>query len=308
MEARVEYLGRVERPRLTVVRDDGSDGRFSALPHAVMRRADLAPAVRLLYAIMQGYAWQGGECRASHETMAAELGCSTRMLRTYLTKLIDAGLVTEHDAGVRRQKVYRLVSIGTVLPIETVNEKPASDSTEVNRKFPTGQSEISDRFNRKPASDLKKKTPVKKTLEEDLPPTGVGAADAADPPAEGAARAKAAKGTRCPATFPLEARHYAYAADHGYTDVAKVAAITDAFLTHHRFKGTVGKDWYAGWQNWIRRQREIDDERASRQPAPPQQQRNGSARMFPGEASKQASKWSESKFRVKTLGGPTDER
>ena len=139
MEARAEYRPSEQRPRLTVVKDGGAT--YSALPHVIMRRADLAPAVRLLYAILQGYAWQGSECRASHETMAAELGCSVRMLRVYLDKLIEAGLVTEHDAGYRRQKVYRLVPVGTVLPIEAVNKKPASDSTEFNRKSTTVQSE-----------------------------------------------------------------------------------------------------------------------------------------------------------------------
>ena len=301
MEARAEYLGRpVERPRLTVVKDGGVQGRFSALPHDLIRNTDVSRDARLLVAVLLMYGWQGAEITASHATLAADMGCSTRMLRTYLTELIDAGIVTEHDAGVRRQKVYRLVSIGSTVPIETsFNEQPASDWEGVNRKFSTGQSEVFDTFNRKPASDSKKKTPVKKTKEEELPPTGVGAAVAADPPAEQGKATKSSKGTRCPETFPLEAKHYAYAADPGYADIAKVAAITDAFLNHHRFKGTVGKDWYAGWQNWIRKQREIDDERASRQPSAAQ--RNG-ATIPPGAASKQRSKWADFKGRY---GGNT---
>lgn len=168
MEARAPYLGRVERPRLTVVKDDGGQERFSALPHAVIRRTDLSRDARLLVAVLQMYGWQGGDITASHATLAADMGCSTRMLRTYLTELIDAGVISEHAAGARRQKVYRLESIGTVLPItEHHNEKQASDSDGVNRKFPTVQSEISDTFNEKPASDLYKKTKRKKTKEEE---------------------------------------------------------------------------------------------------------------------------------------------
>lgn len=151
---------------------------FSALPHDIMRDTSLSRDARLLYAILQGYAWQGGECRASHVTLADEMGCSTRMLRAYLTELIDASKVTEHESGYRRQKVYRLLSIGTVLPIESANKNQASDSKAVNRKFSTGQSEKIDTVSRKPASDSKKKTPVKKTPEEELPPEVVDAADA----------------------------------------------------------------------------------------------------------------------------------
>lgn len=162
--------------RLRVV---GQAPKFSALPHSVIRHTSLSRDARLLVAVLMMYDWQGSECTASHTTLAADMGCSVRMLRAYLNELIRAGIIIERDFGVRRQKVYTLCSIGTVLPIETpaseqpasdcgpVNEKQASDSTAVNRKFSTGQSEISDTFNRKQASDSKKKTTKKKTTEED---------------------------------------------------------------------------------------------------------------------------------------------
>lgn len=252
MEAPAIYGPDHVRPRLTVVRDGGGQGRFSALPHDLIRRADLSRDARLLVAVLQMYGWNGGECSASHETMAADMGCSTRMLRTYLNELICAGIVTEHGAGARRQKVYRLVSIGSTVPIETANEKPASDSMAVNRKFSTVQSEISDTGNRKPVSDSKKKTPEKKTKEEDLPPSVVDAAGAAQPATEAPKASTKSRGTRCPETFDLSEKHLAYAATLGFTpDQAR--AETDKFLAHHRFKGTVGVDWYAGWQNWLRK-------------------------------------------------------
>lgn len=286
-----------------MVRDDSVS--FSALPHEIMRDTSLSRDARLLYAILQGYAWQGGECRASHGTLAAEMGCSVRMLRVYLTELIDAGRATEHDSGYRRQKVYRLVSIGTVLPIETFNEKPASDWNGVNRKFPTRQSEISDTVNRKPASDSKKKTPEKKKLEEELATTLLGGADAPQPATAETLKAKRSgdRRTRCPDTFPLEDKHFAYGRDLGMSE-ARVRAETDKFLAHHRFKGTLGLDWYAGWQNWMRRAITYDA-------APKTEQRNGRSDMPPpGAASKQKSKWTDpeiaARFRVKVLGGPTD--
>ncbi len=261
MEVAPAYLAEPTRPRLTVVKDDGAS--YSALPHDIMRDTSLSRDARLLYAILQGHWWQDGACFASHATLASEMGCSTRMLRVYLDELIRAGRVTEHQAGARRQKTYRPASIGTVLPIEAPNAQPASDSMGVNRKFPTGQSEISDTVNRKPASDSIKKTPVKKTPEEEPTPTGLGAAGAAMPATEGQPKAKAQRGTRCPESFDLTERHLTYAASLGFSpDQTRVE--TDKFLAHHRFKGTVGRDWYAGWQNWLRKALEFSAQRPSR--------------------------------------------
>lgn len=241
-----------ERPRLVVVKDGSSAGPFSALPHAVIRAPGLSCPARLLYAVVQMYAWSEGDCRASHATLAADLGCSVRMLRTYLDELIRAGLLNEQGAGVRRQKVYRLNPIGSTVPIEPVNENPASDSMGVNRKYPTVQSEISDTSNRKHSSDSKKKTTGKKKLEEELTPTGLGDAGAPQPATAEPARPKAQRGTRCPESFELTERHLTYAATLGFTP-AQARAETEKFLAHHRFKGTVGVDWYAGWQNWLRK-------------------------------------------------------
>jgi hypothetical protein len=70
--------------------------------------------------------------------------------------------------------------------------------------------------------------------------------------------------TTAPDSIELTDRHLKYAAEYGFSDPKRVRAITDHFLSHHRFKGTKGKDWYAGWQGWIRRQREMDDEKAQR--------------------------------------------
>ncbi len=237
------------RPRLTVV----DAPKFSALPHSVLFDKRVSRDARLLYAMLQAHWWQSGVCYASHATLADEMGVSTRMLRTYLDELIRAGLIAEAPHGERRAKSYMPVPIGSVLPIGPSeseadfrllpsNEKPASD-----------QSEVCFQSNEKPASDSYKKTPEKKTIEEDSPPTGESVvADATPEPAKPKATKEKSKATLAPETFDLEERHIAYAASLGF-DEAAARRETDKFLAHHRFKGTRGVDWYAGWQNWMRR-------------------------------------------------------
>ena len=238
--------------------------KFSALPHAVIRDVSLSRDARLLVAVILMYAWQDGECRASHARLAADLGCSVRMLPTYLGELIAAGVITEHAAGVRRQKVYRVVSIGTGLPIETtanekqgsdsepVNRQSGSDSTAGNRKFSTGQSEVFDTSNRKRSSDSKKKTP-----EEDPPPTGEGVAAGAAPapPARTKSRRVRSKQpspeeTEAPATIELTEVSYASALKMGF-DRAAVDLELEAFLSKARAKRWTYVDWKEAFRNWL---------------------------------------------------------
>lgn len=227
--------------------------KFSALPHEILRDTSLSRDARLLYAVLQAYWWQSGECHASHVTLAADLGCSTRMLRTYLTELMQGGLVTEHATGFRRQKSYRPVAVGTSVPTEPRPE-PA-----VNRKFPTVQSEVSDSFNTSETSDSIKKTPEKKIYEEDLPPTEVGgAAIAASPPAprktkrSTPSRRKPRRGqeTTVPDTIELTDQSYETATRWGF-DRQAVDFQLERFLASARAKGRTYVDWKAAFRTWL---------------------------------------------------------
>jgi hypothetical protein len=103
-------------------------------------------------------------------------------------------------------------------------------------------------------------------------------ATAPNPAPEGSTPAKKSSETPCPSEFPLDERHYAYAAERGF-DRARTEAITAAFLKHHRFKGTLGSDWFSGWQGWVDRQVGID--LRDQQRAPPTA-RNGHSRSASG--------------------------
>lgn len=249
MEERAQYGPWRERPRLTVVRDGAAT--YSALPHAVLFSGLSDGAVRM-YAVLQSHWWgDSGECTASHATLAEEARCSLKSVRRHLDELIAARLVEERPAGTRRSKVYAPIPIGQKRPIGAVNASEMSDWAPCNAPKTTVQSVKNDRSNAPKTTHSYKKTP-EEDIEEELTPTGLGAADAAAPATTGKPKRSAQRKTACPETFPLEPRHFAYGAELGLSE-QRVRAETEKFLAHHRFKGTLGLDWYAGWQNWMRR-------------------------------------------------------
>lgn len=87
---------------------------FSALPHVVLFDRRLSRDARLLYAVMQAHWWQGGECWASHATLAAAMGCSDSQLRRYIGELSTAGYVASRRRGQGQAKAYRPTSVATV--------------------------------------------------------------------------------------------------------------------------------------------------------------------------------------------------
>lgn len=305
MEARERYdVGPAPsaRPRLIVVNDGAAS--YSALPHAVLF-SELSDGAVRLYAILQAHWWgESGESTASHATLAAEARCSLKSVRRHLDELIAAGLVAERPAGTRRSKIYAPIPIGQKRPIEAANTAEMSDCPPSNAPKTTVQSDKNDRSNAPKTTYSYKKTPVKKTLEEELPPTGVGAAAAPQPATGDKPKRSAQRKTACPETFPLDAKHFAYGSELGLSE-QRVRAETDKFLAHHRFKGTLGLDWYAGWQNWMRRAVLYD----AQQPSP---HRNGTG-IPPGAASKQTSSWADFKGRhggnlIRRPEGRTDGR
>lgn len=238
--------------------------KFSALPHEVLFNQSLSRDAVVLYAILQSHWWQGGECWASHAVLATEMRCGLRSLRTYLDELIAAGVITETASGNRRAKVYA----------PTSNTSKLADCKPSNRQKTTIQSAKNDTSNTSKLADSYKKTQKKKTQEEDIPPIGGSAAVAADQPAIEEAKPKKSRATTCPETFPLEAKHIEYAAGLGLTE-AQARSETSKFLAHHRFKGTRGVDWYAGWQNWMRRSVEYGATTRTNEPAAPKPKTNG---------------------------------
>ncbi len=215
--------------------------KFSALPHGIIRDTRVSRDARLLYAVLQMYWWQGGECWESHATLASDMGCGLRSLRMYLDELIEAGIITETLAGTRRSKVYT----------PTSNTSKFADWNEFNRQETTVQSARNDTSNTSKFADSYEKTPGKKTL-EDSTPIGVDAAGAAAKPSAAPARGESAKrATRLPEDADLSDDHLKAAASIG---LDRAAAETEwpQFKDHHHSRGSTMVDWLAAWRTWCR--------------------------------------------------------
>lgn len=79
---------------------------FAKLPLRLLREKALSFGAKCLYARLGLYAGKDGVCNPSHETLARELGISTRSIRALLTELREYGLVTwQRTQGASR---YRL--------------------------------------------------------------------------------------------------------------------------------------------------------------------------------------------------------
>lgn len=267
MEARAAYLGRVERPRLTVVKDDGGQATYSALPHAVLFDTRLSQGARLLYAVMQAHWWQGGECWASHLTLAAQLGCKDRMLRYYMRELIERGYITERRRGHGQAKAYAPTDSSFQAATDCQLNRQEGASSEPKRQPVARQAATDCQFKRQPVADRNRRTEEDSLKEED---TGSTAANAAPAPKSKPLKEKPeSRARRLPADWSLTDAHYTAAEKRGF-DRGRAEAEAEKFCDYHRAKGTRMVDWLAAWRTWLGNAVTFD---ARRQPP----QRNGAA-------------------------------
>jgi hypothetical protein len=157
MEARVAYGSSVERPRLMVVHDSGQE-RYSALPHVVLFDTRLSQGARLTYAVMQSYWRQGGECWASHATLAGQLGCKERMLRYYIRELVEARYISERRRGQGQAKAYAPLTETSQAATDCQLNGQESAASAPNRQEIASQPARDCQFKRQPVADRSKST------------------------------------------------------------------------------------------------------------------------------------------------------
>lgn len=297
MEAPAQYGSAVVRPRLTVVKDEGAG--YSALPHDIIRDTRLSRDARLLYAVLQMYWWQDGETHASNATLCEDMGCSDSQLRRYLGELLKAGRITARRSGRGQAKAYAPVKAtvsNEAQPFisERLNRSSVS-GLESNRSPVTPQPFTGDALsdaNRSPVTDSIKKTPEKKTKEEDPDISG----GAAERELFDYYRQKIQPNARLNAPDKIRTRLNKFTVDELKAGIDHFAA--DWWWMENN--ATRGAAWF------------FDSDRRSEQflnlkPRPKRdEQRNGHDRMPPGGVAKQRSSWTDSRFRVKTLGGNGD--
>lgn len=106
------------------------------VPNCILRDPRLSAQARLLYSILKSYAWQDDHAIPGQKRLANEMGCSDRMVRTYLQELEDCGLIRIEQRGkMTTNKYYLTDRINSEWkPISFSDRKPASTHIESDRK------------------------------------------------------------------------------------------------------------------------------------------------------------------------------
>lgn len=226
-----------ERSRMTVIAAD--------VIETILDR--LGASALACYVVLERHANAQGVCYRKQETLAAQLKLSERQVRTILGRLEEAGFVE------RRQRANRFgmrTSDELVLPFHPRTDGPEvipEVVPEVARQTTSGQ-EVVDK--------------VVASNEGDTPLTPQ------PPPSE--PKPKAKRKTPLPDDFAVTDAMRSWAVEKGVPAEA-IDGQTEQFRDHHRLKGTLGLDWVAGWQNWMRRAVEwghVGPNRNGRAPVP----------------------------------------
>lgn len=88
---------------------------FAAMPYLVLRDKRLTIGARLAYGVLLSYAWQDGACFPGQETMAEDIGVSSRQLRDYLNELRENGYIRIKRQGLNKPNIYYILDVKTKL-------------------------------------------------------------------------------------------------------------------------------------------------------------------------------------------------
>ncbi len=81
---------------------------FTIIPNEILRPSQLSLPARYLYCVLLKYCGQNEWCYPGQITLAKDLGCSPRYIRTLLDNLYEAGIVYKKRKGFNRANNYRV--------------------------------------------------------------------------------------------------------------------------------------------------------------------------------------------------------
>jgi hypothetical protein len=107
---KMQNLGDLLRQRNIVLKgaDVLSAQGFTQVPNHVLRSDKVSPGAKLAYAMLLSYAWQNDFCFPGQETLASDMGVSSRSVRTYLKELESKRFLTIQQQGQGRVNIYHL--------------------------------------------------------------------------------------------------------------------------------------------------------------------------------------------------------
>jgi len=80
---------------------------FTQIPNTILMRVDISPGAKLAYATLLMYGWNG-TCFPGQQTLAQNMGVSTRSVINYLKELTKLGLVQIKRRGLTQSNEYHL--------------------------------------------------------------------------------------------------------------------------------------------------------------------------------------------------------
>ncbi len=103
-------FGSLLKQRNIVLRgaDALSQKGFTQVPNALLRHKSISPGAKLVYTMLLSYAWQNDFCFPGQETLAEDMGVTSRSVRTYLKELEAKKFLTIQQQGQGRVNIYHL--------------------------------------------------------------------------------------------------------------------------------------------------------------------------------------------------------
>ncbi|NLO88958.1 MAG: helix-turn-helix domain-containing protein [Clostridia bacterium] len=111
---------------------------FTSVPNAVLEEPDLSPGAKITYFLLLKFAWKSGEAFPGQEKLADAIGCSEKTVRTYLSELQEAGLISCKRRGLTQTNVYYINDLRTFLdrkPSSGQERKPASYKEDSDQEY-----------------------------------------------------------------------------------------------------------------------------------------------------------------------------
>jgi DNA-binding MarR family transcriptional regulator len=97
-----------ERNIVLLGADALSQKGFTQVPNALLRHKAISPGAKLVYTMLLSYAWQNDFCFPGQETLAKDMGVTSRSVRTYLKELEAKKFLTIQQQGQGRVNIYHL--------------------------------------------------------------------------------------------------------------------------------------------------------------------------------------------------------
>jgi DNA-binding MarR family transcriptional regulator len=97
-----------ERNIVLLGADALSQKGFTQVPNALLRHKSISPGAKLVYTMLLSYAWQNDFCFPGQETLAKDMGVTSRSVRTYLKELEGKKFLTIQQQGQGRVNIYHL--------------------------------------------------------------------------------------------------------------------------------------------------------------------------------------------------------